>query len=148
MLKEIELFISKRISCFTLLHVRNPQFEELRVSFSLRLREGYDETFYPKQLQESITRYLSPWAFANGSGPSFGGKVYKSSLINFIEEQPCVDYITDFILFRDETEVITDAAEGSLSVSVLVSVPADRHTITLIQTTSDTVSGNTCACEA
>jgi hypothetical protein len=147
-LSQIKAFVEKRLSCFTVLHVKNPKFEELRVEFNLRLNNGFDETYYPKLLTESITRYLSPWAFADGSSPSFGGKIYKSALINFIEEQPYVDYLTDFTLIRDNIRVETDAAEGSLAVSILVSEPANNHKIELIKKTSDSVSGKTCQCEA
>ncbi len=101
LLQQIEAFLKKRTSCFARLHVKNPQFEAVRVSFMLRLVDGYDETFYKKLLKESITRFLSPWAFTDGGTPFFGGKIYKSMLINFIEDQVYVDYVIDFQLFQD-----------------------------------------------
>lgn len=88
------------------------------------------------QLGEAITRFLSPWAFPGGGRPSFNGKIYKSVLINFVEEQPYVDYVTDFELFhsfRDingEPQTIEiNEVEGSKAVSILVSVPATNHKI-------------------
>ncbi|MFO0795313.1 MAG: hypothetical protein U0586_14780 [Candidatus Brocadiaceae bacterium] len=65
------------------------------------MNTGLDETFYVEKMQEAITRFLSPWAaFPGGGSPSFGGKVYKSVLINFVEDLPYVDYVTDFQLFH------------------------------------------------
>src|ERR1041384_3442198 len=140
------------MSFFPRLHVRNPQFEEVRVRFNLRLHDGFDETFYKNLLKQAITRFLSPWAFADGGVPSFGGKIYKSVLINFIEDQPYVDYVTDFQLFQDidgqaESGDLDEVA-GSTAVSILVSAPADKHEINVIDEGAGAPSGEACACEA
>jgi len=153
LLDEIYAFVKKRFACFAVLHVKNPQFEEVRMSFKLRLYDGFDETYYVTLLQQTITRFLSPWAFAEGGTLSFGGKIYKSVLINFIEDQPYVDYVTDVQLFRDingESSSIDHLSEveGSRAVSVLVSAPAIKHNITLITSTLENISGKTCQCEA
>ena len=153
LLQEIDTFIKKRLGCFAALHVKNPQFEEVRVRFNLRMYEGFDETYYVKVLQQAITRFLSPWAFAEGGALSFGGKIYKSVLINFIEEQPYVDYVTDVQLFQDingaslSQDHLSEVA-GSRAVSVLVSAPAIKHEITLITSAPENTSGKTCQCEA
>jgi hypothetical protein len=151
-LEQIKVFLESRNSCFAELHVKNPQFEEVRVRFSLRLREGFDETYYPNLLKQSITRFLSPWAFADQGVPSFGGKIYKSVLINFVEEQPYVDYVTDFQLFHDiggrKGTVNRDEVEGSRAVSMLVSVPAAEHEIAVIKPAQDAPLGENCLCDS
>jgi hypothetical protein len=152
LLKEIKAFLDKRTSCFAQLHVRNPQFEAVRARFSLRLRDGFDETYYSNQLRQAITRFLSPWAFSAEGKPSFGGKIYKSVLINFVEEQPYVDYVTDFQLFHDlpgapGTADLSEIA-GSRAVSILVSAPASQHEIAIINPARDEPLGETCACDA
>jgi len=152
LLEDIKTFLDARASCFAQLHVKNPQFEEVRVRFSLRLHDGFDETFYPNQLKQAITRFLSPWAFAGGGLPSFGGKIYKSVLINFVEEQPYVDYVTDFQLFHDicgkQGTVDLDDVEGSRAVSILVSAPARQHEIALIKPAQDAPLAETCLCDS
>ena len=152
LLTEIDTFLTGHVPCFVKLHVKNPQFEGVRVSFRVKFYEGFDETFYTTRLQEAITRFLSPWAFAGGEGPSFGGKIYKSVLINFVEEQPYVDYITDFYLFHDVNDVLgTDdkqEVDGSKAISILVSVPANAHTITVIKSAEETTPSETCSCDA
>ena len=139
LLEEMEAFLRMRLSCFVTLHVRNPQFEDVRVAFKVRLHDGFDETFYVTTLQETITRFLSPWAFPGGGSPSFSGKIYKSVLINFVEEQPYVDYVTDFELFHVfldmdgiQQTIEKNEVEGSKAVSILVSVPATQHDIEAI----------------
>lgn len=152
LLEDIKAVLEERTSCFVQLHVKNPQFEEVRVRFSLRLYDGFDETYYPNLLKQAITRFLSPWAFAGGGMPSFGGKIYKSVLINFVEDQPYVDYVTDFQLFHDlcgkPGTVDLDEVEGARAVSVLVSVPATKHEIALIKPAQDAPLGETCLCDA
>ncbi|MGR9130564.1 hypothetical protein [Rhizobium leguminosarum] len=151
-LQEIEAFLNKRTSCFVRLHVRNPEFEEVRVRFGLRLHDGYDETYYREQLRQAITRFLSPWAFAGGGAPTFGGKVYKSVLIDFVEEQPYVDYVSDFQLFHDiggnDGTVDLNEVEGSRVISILVSTPASNHDISIISADRDGQLLEDCGCEA
>jgi hypothetical protein len=155
LLLEIDAFLHKRLSCFVRLHVRNPVFEEVWVDFKVRLYDGHDETFYENKLREDITRFLSPWAFSGGGSPSFGGKVYKSVLINFVEEQHYVDYVTDFQLFHgfDDIDGVAQTVEkneveGSKAVSILVSSHANKHIIQVIKPAAEETPGEKCPCEA
>ncbi len=155
LLEEIGRFLRRRLSCFVQLHVRNPEFEEVRIECRVRLREGLDETFYEAKLQEAITRFLSPWAFPGGGYPSFGGKIYKSVLINFVEEQTYVDYVTDFQLFHEfvdsdgvQQKKEGNELEGSKAVSILVSVPAVYHTVEMIKPAAEAMPAEQCPCEA
>jgi hypothetical protein len=156
LLAEIQAFLEKRASCFARLHVRNPQFEEVRVSFKLRLLDGFDETYTSNQIRQAITRFLSPWAFTEDGRPSFGGKIYKSVLINFVEDQAGVDYVTDFQVFHDVGAGVgpgagtqnPDAVEGSTAVSILVSAPASKHVISIIRPAPESAAAQTCSCPA
>ncbi|MBW8323129.1 MAG: baseplate J/gp47 family protein [Prolixibacteraceae bacterium] len=147
-LTNIENFLKKRISCFVNLRACQPQFEEVRLEFSLKLFDQYkDFTFYSDKLKEEITQFLSPWAFGNTSAIDFGGKIYKSVLINFIEERYYVDFITDVYLYvkvDDTTAESLDMDEISASTarSILVSAPASKHVIhelTLADTNTEEV---------
>lgn len=158
LLARIETFLTARTPCFVKLHVKNPQFEPMRVSFKVRLNDGFDVTFYTNKLAEDLTRLLSPWAFAGGINPTFGGIIYKSTLINFVEDQPAVDYVTDFKLSHTFTEflvggtsretTVDDQAEveGSTAVSILVS--AETHDITPIYPSETLLPTEDCGCTA
>ena len=144
-LAEIEAFLQKKLSCFVKLHVKNPLFEEVKVRFNVKFYEGFDETFYQKTLDTAITRFLSPWAFSDGSNPTFGGKVYLSTLINFVEEQAYVDYVTDFTFIKSDGGLLnTTEIEGSKAVSILVS--ANHHNINAINLAQEDGAGETCSC--
>jgi hypothetical protein len=150
-LQEIKEFLKKRTSCFARLHVENPVFEEVRTRFEVRFHPGYDETYYTNLLKQAITRFLSPWAFVDGGTPSFGGRIYKSVLINFVEEQPYVDYVTNFELFHDlptgQGTVDLDAVEGDKAASILVSVPASKHEIKVIKPAAEAELAEACSCD-
>jgi baseplate J-like protein len=151
LLKEIEVFLTKRLSCFVKLHVKNPQFEEVNVDCKVGLHDNSDKTYYENKLQEAITRFLSPWAFSDATGPSFGGKIYKSVLINFVEDLPYVDYVTDFQLFHsvivneklEKSE--KNEVEGSKPISILVSAP--KHKITAINPAEEETPRESCRYE-
>jgi hypothetical protein len=132
-LTRIEDFLCTKKSGFVTLHVCQPQFEEVRLDFYLRLLSQYkDFTYYANQLRREITRFLSPWAFDDASTLDFGGKVYKSVLINFIEERYYVDFITDvkmFVTVNDVESSDMDEISGSTARSILVSAPESKHNI-------------------
>lgn len=143
-LTNIELFLKPRTSCFVQLRACQPQFEEVRLAFSLKLHDGYsDFAFYAAQLQQEITAFLSPWAYGSSSTLDFGGTVYKSVLINFIEERYYVDFITDVYMYVKVDDTTAESADmdeinASTARSILVSAPATAHTISEI--TVDTVA--------
>lgn len=149
-LAKIDAFVRKRISCHIQSHVVHPLFEEVAMDFLLRLMPGYtDYAFYIKTLKEEITAFLTPWAFGQSTELRFGGKVSKSVMINFIEERPYVDYITDVQMFhRTEADPnsITDLDEitASNGMAILVSVPPPKHNIVKIPDPSSTTADLIC----
>jgi hypothetical protein len=145
-LKNIDAFLKSHTSCLVRLHVRNPLFEPIRAEFKVRLYAGYDEAFYTQLLNDEIIRFLSPWAFGTGEDIGFGGKIYKSALINHVEEQPYVDYVEDFKLIHQTIPPKPDqeAIEPSTLCSILVS--AEKHLITVIEKDVDNVAAEDCGC--
>jgi len=103
-LLEIEEYLKKRTSPFVKVHAKNPVYEQVMTAFRVKFYTGTDKGFYLKKLNEEIVEFLTPWAFDATKEVKFGAEVYASSIINFIEERPYVDFITDFFMFvcRDE----------------------------------------------
>ena len=56
-------------------------------------------------MQLELNRFLSPWAYDEGADLVIGGRIYASSIIDFIESRPEVDYVAELKLFTDETGV-------------------------------------------
>jgi hypothetical protein len=151
LLEKIADFLSNRISCFITLHVKNPVFEDVKITCRVRFMEGVDETFHLDILKKEITRFLSPWAFSSEDYPAFGGRFQKSAIINFIEELSYIDYISDLKLEHtwqnsdgSDTTEEKNRIEGSRAISILVS--AREHDITPIKESDTVVQGEACRC--
>lgn len=149
-LGEIEGYLTERASCFARLHVRNPQFEEVRVDLRVRFRDGVDETFHVNKLKSEITQFLSPWAFRSDARPTFNGKVFKSVVVDYVEERPYVDFVSDVHLFHRLPGVTADGPDleevfGSRAISILVSVPAGQHGVHPIRP-DEVLLPERCAC--
>lgn len=130
LLTNISDYLKTIISPFVKLHVKNPQFEEIRLNFKVKFYDNLDVAFYQQILNQEIEKFLSPWAWDNDVQISFGGKIIKSSLLNFVEERPYVDFVTcfqmDHIIEREgslikKAKIDIEEAEASTSRSVLVS---------------------------
>ncbi len=153
-LEAVADFLKKHLSCHVNLHVHNPVFEPVRVEFCVKFHPGTDEAFHLKLLKTEITRFLSPWAFEEGRAISFGGRMFKSSLINFVEERPYVDYLTDFQMFhlitdtsgKDWSKIDLEEIEASTAISILVSASAEAHTVKAIPATETDLAGERYNC--
>jgi len=99
-LLDIRDHLKEHITPFIDLEVENPVYEQIVLSFNVGFYDGYDEGYYGKLLHTAVQRYLSPWAFEEGEDIVFGGKVYKSSILKFIEEQEYVDFVNEFTMFH------------------------------------------------
>ncbi|HVY04706.1 MAG TPA: baseplate J/gp47 family protein [Burkholderiales bacterium] len=107
------------------IQVRNPRYERVRADFRVRFREGFEFNYYARQLRRMLVVHLSPWTQDPGESIAFGNVVYKSALIDFVEEVDFVDYVTDFHMYhvrggpQDSTDV--NEARASTPDAILVS---------------------------
>ncbi|MDX2304719.1 MAG: hypothetical protein NW226_18055 [Microscillaceae bacterium] len=100
LLNSIQAFLSKRTSPFVRVHVANPKYEQVLTQFTVQFYAGVDKGYHLRKLNEELIRYLTPWAYDDSQEVIFNGKVYASDVINFIEERPYVDFITDFEMYH------------------------------------------------
>jgi len=132
-------FISGRNKLF----VQNPAYEYLKVNCSVKFKTGFDQGYYQVELNTDIQKYFSPWAFDESRPISFERKVFKSLIINYIEELEYVDFVCCFELYQatDEDgpfkEIKEDTYEVSDPATILISV--HQHDIGL-------VTGDVCDC--
>jgi hypothetical protein len=127
LLETVRQFLCRRISPFAARHLKvlNPLYEKVQVEFGVEFRAGYDRGFYEKELHQDIIQFLSPWAFEQGQDIVFGGRLHKSVILNFVEERPYVDYVTNFKMnhFTSEPQprVDVDDAVPVSARSIIVS---------------------------
>ncbi len=79
--------------------VKNPSYQKIQVDFKVKFRTGYEFNYYSETLKRELIAFLSPWAFTSDRDISFGGKIYKSVLLDFVERRAAVDYVTDFKMY-------------------------------------------------
>jgi hypothetical protein len=130
LLQNINDYLATIISPFVKLHVKNPAFEEIQLDFEVKFYDNLDEAFYLQLLNNEIERFLCPWGYDTQAEISFGGKIRKSAILNFIEERHYVDYVTCFkmnqvirrngsVHIEEKTDI--EVAERTTSRSLLVS---------------------------
>jgi hypothetical protein len=101
-------------------HVRNPRYQRIRLDFKVRFKPGHEFNFYADRLRNAIDRFLSPWAYGGSSDIRFGGRVYKSVLLDFVEEVDFVDFVTDFKLYS-----LANAVTASIDVNEITPATPD-----------------------
>ncbi len=137
---EIGTYINKLNSHFVTTEVINPQYEEIKVTLGVKLKDGYDPNFYEKETERAIQKYLSPWAYAETAQLNFGISFHRSNLIEYLEVQPYVDYLTDVVV----KHYSNTNPNGIKAVNILPSNPqailvsAGSHEVTIVTSTCTT----------
>lgn len=137
LLSEIEDFVSKSCSMHVRYNAINADFEEVRLTFDVKLKKDFDPSFYEVQLNQDIIDFLSPWASGKEADIAFGATVYRSMLIHFIDRLEYVDFVANFeiehrnaagnlVNERDATKIT-----ATNSWAILVSHPS--HVINTIE---------------
>ncbi|MDO8927645.1 MAG: phage baseplate protein, partial [Bacteroidota bacterium] len=136
LLNEIEDFIQPLNSLHVKFEADHPEYETVFLDFRVKFYEQFDANAYRKILNEDIVKYLSPWAFGDFSDIHFGGELYKSIIIRFIEERPYVDFISQFKMYQrigSEDQNTTDLSRIVATSARAILVSARTHTINLIE---------------
>jgi Baseplate J-like protein len=98
-LSRITAYLKKYTGMQVQIQVKNPRYQVIQLDFKVKFYPGYEFNYYSTQLKQAIIEFLSPWAYSAEREITFGGKVYKSVLLDFVEDLPYVDYVTDFKLY-------------------------------------------------
>jgi hypothetical protein len=118
--------------------VKPPVFEKVRIVCKVKYRTvpGADTQLYATQLKEIINQYLSPWAYGNAD-IQFTCSIVASALIQLIDDQSFVDFITDFqidhLLLNPQTDAVVqifaDVKEIVPQTDYTLFLPNDSHSI-------------------
>ncbi|MDH5577092.1 MAG: baseplate J/gp47 family protein, partial [Betaproteobacteria bacterium] len=130
-LNRIERHLRARAPMRVDVQARNPRYERVRLDFRLRLRPGFEFNYYCGKVSEALVAHLSPWMCDLGRELSFGGAVYKSALLDFVEELPYVDYVADFRMYhlRGTPEDAADVSEARAGAPDAILVSDATHDI-------------------
>ena len=112
-------------------HVKNPSYERIRLGFKVSFKPGCEFNYHAARLGELVDRFLSPWAWGGSSDISFGGRIYKSVLLDFVEEVDFVEFVTDFGMYRvvPDSRSSVDVNEASPTTPDAILVSAADHVI-------------------
>ena len=103
LVRDVEEFLTDKSPPQARVKVQNARFVALKVRVAVRFMPGEDEGFCRKRLNDELNRFLSPWAYEEGADIVIGGRIYASSIIDFIEGCDYVDYVAELKLFTNET---------------------------------------------
>jgi hypothetical protein len=114
--------------------VKNPFYQRVRLDFRVRMHAGYSFSYYSGRLREVLMQTLTPWAFVSAGLIDFGGRVYRSMLIDVVEELYYVDFVSDFKLqtYDDEGKLSPDLAEIAATAPDAILVSDAEHGISEI----------------
>ena len=140
LLADISDYLTPLLPGTARLRVENAVYVQVRVRVGVRFKDQNNPAFNKQRLNDELNRYLSPWAYDDGADIVIGSRIYASSIINFIDQRPYVDYVAGIKLFSSsdgETFALAqpDPAEGD-SIGTdqpdTVLVAARQHQIDLI----------------
>ena len=145
-INRIKKYLSEITSPFIALRqklvVRNPVYEEVKIKCNVKFHPGYDIGYYKKELETDIKKFLSPWAFNDDRDITFERKIYKSVVIDYIEELPYINFVCCFEMYHltseNQEETDTDTIEASHPAAILIA--HETYKINYVE-------GNICTCK-
>jgi len=129
-LNKIQNYINELNTMHVKAQVINPNYKEAKVQIKVKFFEQYDETFYSRQLDEDIKKYISPWAFTEAKDIDFNVELNVNQLINYLEQLYYVDYIDDIKILVNNVIQKKSLIEIDPK-SILVS--AKQHQVTIAE---------------
>ncbi|MDX2370269.1 MAG: hypothetical protein QNK36_17990 [Colwellia sp.] len=120
-------------------HVTNPRYYQIRIGFGVKFKLGFEFNYYSRKLNQKIIQFLTPWMRETNKDIYFGGIIYKSEILDFIEELPFVDYLTDFTLagYENEQALVNNHMKDASNISVtepdMIMVSVKEHDIYQIE---------------
>ena len=138
-MENVKAFLKTVAPPFVEIEVKNPVYEKIGLDFMVKFHEGYNNGFYEQQLQIEIRKFLSPWAFQEGREISFEGIIYKSSILQFTEALPYVDFVAFFKMNHTDmygnVRVNVEEAMPCTALSILTS--NEKHNIKVVNDDTD-----------
>ncbi|WP_316815114.1 hypothetical protein [Pedobacter nyackensis] len=153
-LYQIKKMITGSISDFIRVEVGNPVYERIMVVAKVKFKAidniAQSNGYYLKQMNQDIKKFISAWLYDPKADFKMGSKLYVMEVLNYLQQQAYIDYITGFSLIHfykvwnreegifhaqitDTAITATDSLQGSVPGAILIS--ADDHQLTVIDQT-------------
>ncbi|MDD5611903.1 MAG: hypothetical protein PHF75_02555, partial [Gallionella sp.] len=112
------------------IRAKSPNYQAVRLDFKVRLMPGCSFNYHRQLLEDALIEALTPWAFDRTREIEFGGRIYRSVLLDLVEELPYVDFVTDFRMRLASDAPGQDVAEISAAAPDSILVSDTTHSIT------------------
>lgn len=138
LLEKIQKYLLSVSSAWVDIEVVNPKYEYIQVEFAVKFKSPYDSNFgyYRRELEQGIINFLTPWKIDPQAEIKFGGVIYRSAILNFVEQQYYVDYVVDFQMHHGTQRNVREAIAAT-AISLLTSLPVQTNGLTHIITEVD-----------
>ncbi len=138
----IKEHLYKKASPHVRINVKPPRLEKVEITCKVKfhIEPGMDTGLYINQLKETINSYLSPWAYEEDDF-NFANEIEFSAIIQLLDNQTYVDYITDFTVTQytldENNQVIGNAIQNLTKITpqsdFTLFIPTETHSITAIK---------------
>jgi hypothetical protein len=119
---DIAAGLQDRLLVTTVLHVVAPAFTPVSIRGQLVGRPDVKPTDLAQVVEAALRRFLDPYDGSDGRGWPFGRPVYKSELLQRLEQVPGVDHVEDLIVNDDPSDNPVTLAPHALVCVPTVSV--------------------------
>ena len=99
-LRRIEAYLRNRAGKLVQVDATNPDYEVVKMQLEVIFYEGFDPNFYKNQLNEDLKKYLAPWTADEQMEIHFGGAIYKTQVIHFMENLDYVDFVQNVKMYH------------------------------------------------
>ncbi len=99
-LQEVKEFLTQYASPFASIEVRNPTYENLKISCGVIFERGKNNGSYIKRLNQDLLAYICPWTRQAKTKLNIGGELSKNVVLNFIRNRPYVKFVTRFSMVQ------------------------------------------------
>ncbi len=126
-LLRIQEFLNHKVMIGMKISVVNPIYEKISLKFNVKFINGYNEKLGFKRLNDKIISFLDPWK--SDKIINQGGMIPSTLLLNEIELESYVDYITNFSVFHKVNDEIINLSlsqntdqiiKGNSPISILI----------------------------
>ena len=99
-LERVKAFLENISTSWVSYTMSNPLYQPVKVTASIKLNTGFAFGYYGSEIEKALQQYLAPWIGGNAGRFRFGGRVTNAQVVNFLENLPYVDYVSNLQLYH------------------------------------------------